>query len=114
VPALRHINVGTYFLELCTPRAGDIEVLKSLPDDRRIGVGVVNQKHERIESVEEIVVKAERAIALFGIDRVLLNPDCGFATFADNPVTSGTIAAKRLAVIAAATQRLRAHRHLAA
>src|SRR4030095_3600449 len=74
VPALSQIDVGTYFLELCTPRAGDIEVLKSLPDDRRIGVGVVTQKHERIESVEEIVAKAERAIALFGIDRVLLNP----------------------------------------
>jgi 5-methyltetrahydropteroyltriglutamate--homocysteine methyltransferase len=114
VPTLREIHVGTYFLELCTPRAGDIEVLKSLPEDRRIGVGVVNQKHERIESIEEIVAKAERAIALFGIDRVLLNPDCGFATFADNPVTSTTIAAKKLAAIVAATQRLRARHHLAA
>jgi 5-methyltetrahydropteroyltriglutamate--homocysteine methyltransferase len=114
VPALEQINVGTYFLELCTPRAGDIEVLKSLPDDRRIGVGVVNQKHERIESVDEIVAKAERAIALFGTDRVLLNPDCGFATFADNPVTSSANAAKKLAAIVAATQSLRARYHLAA
>ena len=114
VPTLRQINVGTYFLELCTPRAGDIEVLKSLPDDRRIGVGVVNQKHEQIESVEEIVAQAERAITLFGIDRVLLNPDCGFATFADNPVTSTAVAARKLAAIAAATQRLRARHHLAA
>ena len=114
VPTLRQINVGTYFLELCTPRAGDIEVLKLLPDDRRIGVGVVNQKHERIESDEEIVAKAERAIALFGIDRVLLNPDCGFATFADNPVTSTAMATKKLAAIVAATQRLRARHHLAA
>jgi len=114
VPTLRQVNVGTYFLELCTPRAGDIEVLRSLPDDRRIGVGVVNQKHEQIESVEDIVAKAERAITLFGIDRVLLNPDCGFATFADNPVTSTAVAAKKLAAIVAATQKLRARHHLAA
>jgi 5-methyltetrahydropteroyltriglutamate--homocysteine methyltransferase len=114
VSTLRQINVGTYFLELCTPRAGDIEVLKLLPDDRRIGVGLVNQKHERIESDEEIAAKAEGAIALFGIDRVLLNPDCGFATFADNPVTSTAMATKKLAAIVAATQRLRARHHLAA
>ena len=114
IPALRQINVGTYLLELCTPRAGQIEVLQALPDDRRIGVGVVNQKRERIESVDEIVSQAEQAIALFGSDRVLLNPDCGFATFADNPVTSSTIAAKKLAAITAAARRLRARHRVAA
>ena len=36
--------VGTLFLELSTPRAGEIDVLADLPDDKRIGVGVVNQK----------------------------------------------------------------------
>ena len=92
VPTLRQIDVGTYFLELCTPRAGEIEVLRSLPDDRRIGVGVVNQKHARVESIDEILAKAERAVELFGAQRVLLNPDCGFATFADNPVASAALA----------------------
>jgi len=61
-------------------------VLRGLPSDRRIGVGLVNQKHERVESVEEILDRARRAIACFGAERVLLTPDCGFATFADNPV----------------------------
>jgi len=28
------------------------------------------------------------AIAVFGKDRVLLNPDCGVATFADDPVST--------------------------
>lgn len=94
-------------LELATPRAGDIELLRALPDDRRIGVGVVNQKHPRIESVDEIVEKAERAIKLFGAERVLLNPDCGFATFADNPIASSQIAEAKLSAIAQASERLR-------
>ena len=101
----RQIDVGTYFLELCTPRAGEIEVLRSLPDDRRIGVGVVNQKHARVESVDEILAKAERAIELFGAQRVLLNPDCGFATFADNPVASAAVAQAKLEAIARAARQ---------
>jgi 5-methyltetrahydropteroyltriglutamate--homocysteine methyltransferase len=107
LPTLRQMNVGTYFLELCTPRAGEIEVLRALPDDRRIGVGVVNQKHGRVESPDDIATRAQRAIDLFGVERVLLNPDCGFATFADNPVSSAATAESKLAAIAAAARALR-------
>jgi len=103
---LQHAQVGTLFLELCTPRAGELEILKDLPDDRRIGIGVVNQKHERIESEDEIVSRIRRAIDLFGKDRVLLTPDCGFATFADNPVASATIAEAKLRAITRANEGL--------
>lgn len=107
VPTLSAINVGTMLLELCTPRAGEMEILKALPDDMRIGVGIVNQKHTRIETPEEIVEKGERAINLFGRERVLFCPDCGFATFADNPVSSDKIAEAKLKAIATAVDRLR-------
>jgi len=107
VPLLSRVRVGTLFLELCTPRAGDEAVLRELPEDRRVGVGVVNQKSPRVETVGEIVAKAEKAIRLFGKERVLLNPDCGFATFADNPITSGTLAEQKLAAIVEAARRLR-------
>ncbi len=105
---LRQLKVGTYFLELCTPRAGEIEVLRTLPADRRVGVGVVNQKHERVETVDEIVAKGRKAIEVFGRDRVLLNTDCGFATFADNPVSSAATAEAKLRAMVAASDRLRA------
>ena len=103
----RRMNVGTYLLELCTPRVGELEVLRSLSEDRRIGVGVVNQKHVRIETMDGILVRAEAAIRLFGAERVLLNPDCGFATFADNPLAAPDIAERKLAAIAAAARMLR-------
>ncbi len=112
VSTLSRMQVGTYFLELCTPRAGEMEVLKSLPEDRRIGVGVVNQKHARVESVEEVVAKAEHAIQLFGAQRVLFSPDCGFATFADNPLSPSTVAEAKLKVMAEAAALLRARHRL--
>ncbi len=85
LPVFESVKVGTLFLELCTPRAGEIEVLADLPKNIRIGVGVVNQKNRQVESVDSIYEQAMQAASLVGLNRILLNPDCGFATFADNP-----------------------------
>jgi 5-methyltetrahydropteroyltriglutamate--homocysteine methyltransferase len=104
---LQQVEIGTLFLELCTPRAGEIDVLKDLPSDRRIGVGVVNQKLDQVESVDDIAARARRAIAVFGPERVLLTPDCGFATFADSPVASAAIAEAKLAAVVRAAHLLR-------
>jgi len=108
MPILKALKVGNYLLELCTPRAGEIEALKELPQDRRIGVGLVNQKTDTVESLEEIVAKAKKATDLFGADRIFLNPDCGFATFADNPICSSRIAEAKLSALASAVEILKA------
>lgn len=89
------------------PRAGEIAALARLPEDRRIGVGVVNQKDPRPASVEAVLARAEAAIALFGAERVLLNPDCGFATFADNPIVTAAVAEASLGTLARARDILR-------
>jgi 5-methyltetrahydropteroyltriglutamate--homocysteine methyltransferase len=107
LPLLRALPVGTFFLELCTPRAGELEVLRDLPAPCRVGVGVVNPKTDAVEPVDEVVARAERAVALFGPERVLLNPDCGFATFADSPVASAAVAEAKLADVVQAAQVLR-------
>jgi 5-methyltetrahydropteroyltriglutamate--homocysteine methyltransferase len=110
LPLLATVPVGTLFLELCTPRAGEIDALRDLPKHLRIGIGVVNQKRKEVEQVQDIVARAESAIRLFGPERVLLTPDCGFATFADNPVNSAAIAEAKLAAISAAARILKQSR----
>jgi 5-methyltetrahydropteroyltriglutamate--homocysteine methyltransferase len=107
VDTLGQLNVGTLLLELCTPRSGEIEVLATLPEHLRIGIGACNQKHAHVETVESIVAHVERAIGLFGAERLLITPDCGFATFADNPVSSEAIAEGKLAALARAAEILR-------
>jgi 5-methyltetrahydropteroyltriglutamate--homocysteine methyltransferase len=106
LPLFATLPVGTLFLELCTPRAGEIDVLKDLPANIRIGVGVVDQKSDRVETPEEIVARAGHAIKLFGPERVLLNPDCGFATFADSPISGFEIAKAKLASLVQASRLL--------
>jgi 5-methyltetrahydropteroyltriglutamate--homocysteine methyltransferase len=107
VPLFRALPVGTLFLEMATPRAGGLGPLADLLTDVRVGVGVVNQKLDRVESVEEVAARAEAAVAAFGPGRVLLTPDCGFATFADNPVASAAVAEEKLRVVAQVARGLR-------
>jgi 5-methyltetrahydropteroyltriglutamate--homocysteine methyltransferase len=82
-------------------------LLADLPREKRIGVGVVNQKVAAVESLDVVLARAEQAVRLFGPGRVLLNPDCGFATFADNPVASAELARGKLAVAVEASRILR-------
>ena len=105
------VQVGTLFLELSTPRAGELDVLADIDARKRIAVGVVNPRAERVESAGEITGRAAVAIATFGADRVLLCSDCGFATFADNPVASAAVAERKLAAMADAARRLRGGAH---
>lgn len=107
IETLSAMNVGAYLLEMCTPRAGEMNVLSQLPSDARIGVGVVNQKHQAIENIDAVTARITEAVNLFGTERLLLHPDCGFATFADNPICSAAIAENKLAVIARAVERFR-------
>jgi len=107
VETLSGLKVGSLLLELCTPRSGEMEVLRTIPEDIRIGVGICNQKHAHIETLEDMLRKGEHAIQLFGKERVLFTPDCGFATFADNPLTSELIAEQKLKIITAGSVILR-------
>ena len=101
------MRVGAYLLEMCTPRAGEMELLQALPSEARIGVGVVNQKCAEVEGCEDVEARIRQAIGLFGAERVLLHPDCGFATFADNPICAAVPAETKLARIAEAAARIR-------
>lgn len=104
---LGQVRVGAYLLEMCTPRAGEMEILRALPQDARIGVGVVNQKDLYTEEVDAVSARIAQAIDLFGRERVLLHPDCGFATFADNPICCIGSAQDKLAAIARAVEAFR-------
>lgn len=101
------MKVGAYLLEMCTPRAGEMELLRALPAEARIGVGVVNQKCADVECCDDVVARIRQAVNLFGADRVLLHPDCGFATFADNPICAAVPAETKLARIVEAVRLVR-------
>jgi 5-methyltetrahydropteroyltriglutamate--homocysteine methyltransferase len=86
VPAMRRLNVDQYVLEYSIPVAGDMAVLRALPEDRLIGLGCVDVRGEQIDTVEQIVARVEEALRHVDAPRLSLNPDCGFAPGSAAPI----------------------------
>ena len=81
-PILRQLNrldVQHLTMEFTTPGAGDMAVFKSLREDFEIGLGCVSVTPGQIDSVETIVSRVRQAARFLAPERIVLNPDCGFA-----------------------------------
>lgn len=96
LPFLLEMKVNQYVLEFATKRAGEIDVFKEYPTDKELGLGVVNPRSDYIEKPEEIVGKVEKALEYFSPNKIFLNPDCGFGTFAEVPIATPSIAFEKL------------------
>ena len=67
----------------------------------------MDPRKEELESQDWILARARRAAELLGPERVSLNPDCGFATFAERPVSTARSAAHKLRALVEAARSLR-------
>jgi len=101
------MKVHQFVLEYATPRAGSPEALRGLPPGAQVGFGAVNPRTSEVEAPEEIVARVRRVAQVVGPERVFLNPDCGFGTFADRPVGTVDIAFRKLCALSEAAERLR-------
>ncbi|MEM2237973.1 MAG: cobalamin-independent methionine synthase II family protein [Candidatus Caldarchaeum sp.] len=103
----QEMKVKQFVLEFATQRAGELSVFKDVSGIEELGLGVVNPRTQEVESVETIVRKAEEAVKYFDPDKIFLNPDCGFGTFAESPVNTPKTAFRKLKAMAEAAQTLR-------
>jgi 5-methyltetrahydropteroyltriglutamate--homocysteine methyltransferase len=97
------LEVQRLVLEYATPRAGDLMAFAG----KSLGLGAVNPRSTRVEGAEEIVIRAEQALAHYPARALSLNPDCGFATFSERPMNAAAVAEAKLASLVAAARELR-------
>lgn len=107
VACFERTHVRQFVLEYATPRAGDPALLAQLPSDRWVGFGVVNPRTEEVESPEWIADRVRSLVSALGHDRIHLNPDCGFGTFAERPMNDVETAKAKLTALARAAEILR-------
>jgi 5-methyltetrahydropteroyltriglutamate--homocysteine methyltransferase len=107
LPRLAGAKVDRINLEFAYTGTGDVTDLKLLPAHLCVGMGVVDVRGERLQSVEEIERLAAAGAEIVGPDRIALNPDCGFAPDAGEPPTVDE-ATEKLARLVTAAERLRA------
>ena len=108
LPYLVQMNVDQLVLECATPRAGEMEVFKEYANEKEIGLGVVNPRTDQVETPEQIVKLVKELLAYFDPDKIFLNPDCGFGTFAERNINTAEIAERKLRAISQAANMLRA------
>jgi 5-methyltetrahydropteroyltriglutamate--homocysteine methyltransferase len=86
LPHISRLKVDQLMLEFSIPVAGDMAVLKELPQNVRIGLGCVDVRFPEIDSPEQIVERVQTALQFVAPERITLNPDCGFAPGKDHEI----------------------------
>jgi 5-methyltetrahydropteroyltriglutamate--homocysteine methyltransferase len=86
IDALGRLRVDRLAMELAAPESQGLDVLERFPDDKILGLGVIDHCDPRVETPEDVVARAEAALRYVPAERLTLNPDCGFAPGSQNPV----------------------------
>ncbi len=84
----RRLKAQFYFLEFDGPRAGPLEALKFMPDDKTVVLGLVTTKSPALEDPAMLRARVKEASAYIGMDRLCISPQCGFSGNVGNTVMS--------------------------
>ncbi len=87
LPYMKQLKVDQFALEFAIPDAGGFSILKELPSHAKIGFGCVDCRATEFDTAETIVQRVEKALQYIDKERIILNPDCGFAPGNQAPVT---------------------------
>jgi 5-methyltetrahydropteroyltriglutamate--homocysteine methyltransferase len=107
LPYLVQMHIDQLVLEMATPRAGELDVFKEYANEKELGLGVVNPRTDEIESPAMIVQRVKEVLKFFAPEKIYLNPDCGFGTFAERCVNTPETAYRKLKAIGEAAELLR-------
>lgn len=108
------VNPDLLTLEFSTPRAGELSSLLADPriaERAALGLGVINPRTDEKETADSIVSRVQEAMTYLPKERLWLNPDCGFATFANSPVNVLETISGKIRSLTEAASILRSNYH---
>jgi 5-methyltetrahydropteroyltriglutamate--homocysteine methyltransferase len=76
----QQLAVDGYFLEYDTDRAGGFEVLRFVPKNKRVVLGIISTKLRELEDVDYVKRRVAEAARYVDLDQLCLSPQCGFAS----------------------------------
>lgn len=82
----RRLKARFYFLEFDSPRAGPVDALRFMPEDKTVVLGLVTTKSPELEEREMLRSRVKEASAYVSMDRLCLSPQCGFSGNVGNTV----------------------------
>jgi len=79
LPYLQKLKVNQFAMEFANSDAGSYSVLEHLPKNAKIGFGCVDVGAGIADTSEKIAERVENALQYTSKEKIILNPDCGFA-----------------------------------
>ena len=102
LPHFYDVPIDQFVLDFANRELVDIDALHSLPDDKEVGIGVVDIRTTMIETPEEIADRIRKIIEVVPPERVYLTTDCGMRAL------PRLVARMKLKALAAAAEIVRA------
>jgi 5-methyltetrahydropteroyltriglutamate--homocysteine methyltransferase len=94
------LEIGFFFLEYDSPRAGDFSPLRFVPKATSIVLGLVSTKMNFLEDKSALRRRIDEASRFVPLDRLAISPQCGFAsTELGNPISADMQEAKLRLVV---------------
>lgn len=106
LPRLGDARVDRVNIEFAYHGTGDINDLRLLPGHLAVGMGVIDVRGARVQTVAEVEALGSAGAQILDPARIALNPDCGFAPDAGEPPTIDE-AYEKLCRLCEASRRLR-------
>ena len=79
-PQILNLAVDQIDLEFTNSNFALLALIRKVPFTKEIGFGVVDVHSHRVESVEEIKASIRRALEVFPVEKLYIDPDCGLKT----------------------------------
>jgi 5-methyltetrahydropteroyltriglutamate--homocysteine methyltransferase len=99
------LDVGFFFLEYDSPRAGDFSPLRFVPKTKSIVLGLISTKTPVLETKAALGRRLDEASHYVALERLALSPQCGFASSQEgNPITPQEQEAKLRLVVEVARE----------
>lgn len=73
-------NVDAYYLEYDDERSGGFEPLKTIPDGKKVVLGLITTKTPELEDKAAVIERIHEAAKYVPLDNLYLSPQCGFAS----------------------------------
>ena len=77
LPRYFDVQVGQFVLDFACREMEGVEVLRDLPRERTVAVGVIDVRTLEIEEPEQVAVRIRKVLRVIHAERVTLTTDCG-------------------------------------
>jgi 5-methyltetrahydropteroyltriglutamate--homocysteine methyltransferase len=96
----KRTKFNRFLLEYDDERSGGFEVLKNVPDDRVVVLGLVTSKKPKLESAAELKQRIKEASNFVPMERLALSTQCGFASTEEGNLISPAEQEAKLKLVA--------------